>query len=67
MQIETDLVIRKVRGVGTENPGAGDVYEARLVNPTDHSEVYVRGSWEMTEADAIENVTRKAKAKVTFK
>lgn len=48
IKVQADLVIRKVES------GA---FEARLVNPDQPSETYVKGSWGMTEADAIRNLT----------
>jgi hypothetical protein len=49
IKVAADLVIRKVES------GA---FEARLVNPANHSETYARGSWGLTEAEAIRNLQR---------
>ena len=55
IQVPSDLIIRK-----TEN----GVFEARLVNPTNHLETYCKGSWGMTEADAIRNLTSQHNVKL---
>lgn len=70
LQVQTDMMIRKVGGKGSENPTAGDAYEARLVATNDHSHVYVRGSYGLTEQEAIENLVRRINQQngtVTFK
>jgi hypothetical protein len=58
MQIQTDMVIRKI----VHMPETTFVFEARLVNPNDHSEVYARGSYGLTEQEAIGNLTRRVNA-----
>lgn len=56
MQIRTDMIIRKVGGEGSDNPTAGDAFEACLVATCERSHVYVRGSYGRTEQEAIANL-----------